>query len=347
MRTFCSMREPPPRVFRPEVGGERARAIVSYSTKWVNGSVLRYAFFPDTDAFATWYGSAAQKKVVRDAIKLWADLGIGLRLEEVTDLAESDIRIGFQRADGHWSYIGRDVRNQGKNDRTMNLDPDAGNFDIDTAAHELGHTLGLPHEHQNPNAGIVWDEEAVYAALAAPPNRWSRETTFHNIIRKLPSSSVHGSTWDPNSIMHYAFEQGLIKEPQPYRAGLNPAGGLSSVDKAWIKHFYPPMTGNSETALMLLESQRLAITAGEQRNFLIKPAVTRYYELRSFGASDSVFVLFERPKSGDDLYLTGDDDSGEDRNAYIRRRLHAGRTYVLRIRLFHAESAGDTGVMWW
>jgi hypothetical protein len=23
----------------------------------------------------------------------------------------------------------------------------------------------LPHEHQNPNAGIVWDEEKVYATL--------------------------------------------------------------------------------------------------------------------------------------------------------------------------------------
>ena len=29
----------------------------------------------------------------------------------------------------------------------------------DTALHGIGHTLGLPHEHQNPNAGIVWDVE--------------------------------------------------------------------------------------------------------------------------------------------------------------------------------------------
>ena len=43
--------------------------------------------------------------------------------------------------------------------------------EIDTAIHEIGHTLGFPHEHQNPHAGIVWDEEAVYAALAQPPNQ--------------------------------------------------------------------------------------------------------------------------------------------------------------------------------
>ena len=45
--------------------------------------------------------------------------------------------------------------------------------------------------------------------------------------------------------------------------------------------------------------------------------------------------------------MTGDDDSGEDRNAYIRRRLHAGRTYVLRIRLYYAADSGETAVMWW
>jgi len=41
---------------------------------------------------------------------------------------------------------------------------------FDTALHEIGHTLGLKHEHQNPYAGIVWDEEEVYAYTAKPPN---------------------------------------------------------------------------------------------------------------------------------------------------------------------------------
>jgi hypothetical protein len=45
--------------------------------------------------------------------------------------------------------------------------------------------------------------------------------------------------------------------------------------------------------------------------------VTRYYEIRTFGASDSVMVLFEY-QDGEPRYLTADNDSGEDRNAYIR-----------------------------
>ena len=80
---------------------------------------------------------------------------------------------------------------------------------------------------------------------------------------------------------------------------------------------------------------------------MFEPTVDRYYEFRTFGASDTVIVLFERRGERRAAYVTGDDDSGEDRNAYIRRRLHAGRTYVLRLRLYYAADSGETAVMWW
>ena len=80
---------------------------------------------------------------------------------------------------------------------------------------------------------------------------------------------------------------------------------------------------------------------------MLKPTVDRYYEIRTFGTSDTVIVLFERTPNGRESFVAGDDDSGEDRNAYIRRRLHGGRTYVLRIRLYYAADSGETAVMWW
>ena len=58
-------------------------------------------------------------------------------------------------------------------------------------------------------------------------------------------------------------------------------------------------------------------------------------------------VLFERDPQGDEAYLAGNDDSGQDRNAYIRRRLHAGREYVIRLRLYYAADSAETAVMWW
>ena len=46
-----------------------------------------------------------------------------------------------------------------------------------------------------PFAGIVWNEEAVYA-LAAPPNRWNREK-FSILYVKIEPDTVQGSSWDP------------------------------------------------------------------------------------------------------------------------------------------------------
>jgi len=63
----------------------------------------------------------------------------------------------------------------------------------DTALHEIGHTLGFPHEHQNPNAGIVWDEDAVLDYFRGPPNNWNDQQINWNILRKLLPGSVTGS----------------------------------------------------------------------------------------------------------------------------------------------------------
>jgi hypothetical protein len=355
---YCSLPEVPPRVFSPNVNPNRASLILRSALKWVNGTVLRYYFFKPSDGqtvffsdgtkrFVSWGTSNAEMDVVRKAFQIWKQVGIGLEFKEVNSPSEAEIRIGFMRGDGAWSYIGRDVLTIGASERTMNFGWDlTAPGEIDTALHEIGHTLGFPHEHQNPNAGIVWNEEAVYAALARPPNRWPREKTFHNIISKIPPDQVQGSNWDPDSIMHYPFEAGLIRQPEPYHLGLTPAGGLSARDKTWVKTFYPPLTPADEVALQIHRSVQLRLKPGEQKNFTIDPPATRMYDIGTFGASDTVMVLFE-DVGGELRYRTGDDDSGEDRNAKLRVKLFKGKRYVLRVRLYYAERSGETSVMMW
>jgi hypothetical protein len=211
--------------------------------------------------------------------------------------------------------------------------------------HEIGHTLGLPHEHQNPNAGIVWDEEAVYKALAQPPNRWPKETTYYNIIRKLEPDSVKGTNWDPDSIMHYPFEAGLIKQPAGYAKGLKPKGGLSAKDKELVKYFYPSIKKYIKE-LEPYQSTVLSLKNAEQENFLIQPTATRYYNIRTFGACDTIIALFEE-EQGVYRYRTADDDSGEDRNAALRVKLIKGHKYVLRVRLKYTDLASPPVVMMW
>jgi hypothetical protein len=359
--SYCSVPAVLEREFSSDVSPPRMALIHVLDKKWLNGTVLHYYFFnEDTDGervqftdgtseFRTWVGPEEQREVVRQGFKAWKDLGIGLVFEEVESREDAEIRIGFMRGDGSWSYVGRDLIDLGLsvNERTMNFGWDLTRRadEVDTAIHEIGHTLGFPHEHQNPNAGIVWDDEAVYRALAQPPNRWDRDKTFHNIIRKIPVDSVQGSNWDPDSVMHYPFGPGMIKEPAKFKNGLRPAGGLSERDKTWVRTFYPPIRGRTPE-LKLFNPVFLGIEPGVQKNLAITPSATRRYTIQTFGVSDTVMVLFE--DINDNLrYVSGDDDSGTANNAKINVKLFRGREYLLRVRLYYSGGAGKTAVMMW
>lgn len=228
----------------------------------------------------------------------------------------------------------------------MNLDG-ADQWSIDTALHEIGHTMGFPHEHQNPNAGIVWDEERVYETLAQPPNNWSRATTEHNIIRKLNPDTVSGSNWDKDSIMHYPFEPGMILSPERYQStALHPAPGLSDQDIRMARTFYPALGPKQHKKLTPFRSQLLKLKPGEQANFSFTPEATRTYKFQTFGETDTVMVLFEHV-DGEPRFRAGDDDSGLERNASITEKLYTGREYIIRVRLYWAYSEGESAVMVW
>ena len=361
--SYCSLPIVPPKERPANIHPGRLELIVMLEKKWVNGTTLHYYFFDrETDGSTvqfmdgstehrSWKTSNKEKNVVREAFHTWEAVGIGITFEEVNRREDAEIRIGFERGDGAWSFVGRDIIDLGLgvNERTMNFGWDLTNHpsEIDTAIHEIGHTLGFPHEHQNPIAGIEWDEEAVFEALALPPNSWSREKTFHNIIRKITPDAVQGSEWDPNSVMHYPFGPGLIKKPEQFNvSGISPEGGLSARDKSWVKTFYPPLSDQPTEMLRPAESIKLNLQPGGQKNFLIEPVSTRRYQIQTFGPSDTVKVLFE--KDGQDLrYIIGEDDSGLDRNSALDVKLLGGRKYVLRVRLSHAERPEETAIMMW
>lgn len=351
-RQFCRIAKGTQRTLPTGLNPNRANLIQLLAEKWVNGTLLRYCFvdngmFEERDGSwkkYTWNIPAQDAQVVRDAFTTWANVGIGLNFQEVSDRQQADIRIGFLEGDGAWSYIGRQIRQQRNDQITMNFGWRIAD-DIDTAIHEIGHTLGFPHEHQNPNSGIVWNEDAVYRALAAPPNNWDKETTYHNIIRKISPDSVQGSNWDPNSIMHYPFEAGLIKEPAQYRNGLTPDSGLSSRDREWVTTFYPPLADSALLSLQRYQSHPFNINPGEQVDFRIMPEATHQANIRTYGDSDTVLVLFEQTANGP-VFVAGDDDSGFETNASLTVPLIAGREYIVRIRLYYSSSRGTTAVMY-
>src|SRR5262249_45380148 len=98
VKPYCRMlpRTVPP--LRPAVMADpgRAAAILLTNSKWVNGTVLHYCFFTKGHFAAP----KKQADAVRKAFQKWKALGIGLEFNEVTQLSEAEVRIGYSTADG-------------------------------------------------------------------------------------------------------------------------------------------------------------------------------------------------------------------------------------------------------
>lgn len=361
-RRYCSIQKPKPKQLDKNITGERAKLILQNSNKWANGTILHYYFFDKktdgkwveyqdgTKEWKTWVGNEAQKNVVRKAFRIWAKLGIGLKFKEVTNRKEAEIKIAFMEDDGSWSYVGRDILGNNDDERTMNFGWNIAVKDrhngIDTALHEIGHTLGFPHEHQNPFAGIVWNKPAVYASLAAPPNSWSKSETDTNIINKIDKKEVNGSNWDPDSIMHYPFEKGLIKKPEEFFLnGLEPAGGLSAQDIKYALSFYPKQNASKDIRITAMSSYAIDVDNCEQQNYIFTPEKTKTYTIQTIGQLDTVMVLNEKVKGGELKYLAGDDNSGTDGNALITTRLSKGKTYIIKVKVYYKKPKAETALM--
>ena len=98
--------------------------------------------------------------------------------------------------------------------------------------HEFGHTLGLIHEHQSPNAGINFKIPQVFQYFAQ--YGWTADMVQSNILNRYTLADVHNATaFDMNSIMLYPFPAEIAEPP----TGVNRV--LSDLDKQLISSMYP------------------------------------------------------------------------------------------------------------
>ncbi len=73
-------------------------------------------------------------------------------------------------------------------------------MDSDVILHELGHAIGLQHEHQSPRADIPWNKEVVYRDMWELYG-FDREKVDRNVFNKHTDAAA--SEYDPDSIMNY------------------------------------------------------------------------------------------------------------------------------------------------
>lgn len=209
---------------------------------------------------------------------------IGLRLNFVTDLSkggECDVRITFDSELGSYSLVGTDCIHSGSfgvHGETTNIGwidaPSGFKFTYEnveytippngeyltggggvsggTILHEFGHILGMIHEHQTPfGTPFKWDRNQVLTIFSGAPNYWDENTISENFFIDYNETGVYnGSSFDPNSIMKYAFGEGTrLLDRKSYssldqfiravdfleRTNIS----LSQVDKYWLQKNYP------------------------------------------------------------------------------------------------------------
>ena len=92
------------------------------------------------------------------------------------------------------------------------------------------------HEHQNPQGNTIeWNKSVVIRDLSGPPNYWDAQTIENNMFRQYDINTIRGSTYDPDSIMHYVFPSTWTKNG----VSASLPTRLSEKDKYWLAKTYP------------------------------------------------------------------------------------------------------------
>lgn len=205
---------------------DRQFAALITAKRWSPGKVLTIAFRG---------GRVIDRKAILAAGREWMKFA-NIRFAEVGQGQPSILRCQFWDASddvGSWSFIGTDALAAGPKEPTINIGwPDDPGRDL----HELGHALGLIHEHQNPLAKIPWNTSAVYSYYTGPPNYWTPEDVRVQVLENETEPLTNGG-FDKQSIMLYPIPVALVTDPK-FAVGFNEV--LSAGDKAFVGKVYPP-----------------------------------------------------------------------------------------------------------
>jgi hypothetical protein len=171
----------------------------------------------------------------------------------------AEIRIGFNKGDGSWSYLGTDALRKRDDEITMNFgwftDNSTDEEFARTTLHEFGHALGCVHEHSQPNAKFSWNKEAVYDHHKRVGG-WTREQVDSQIFSHYSNKEVSATAHDTTSIMHYPIDKKWTTNG--FSVGWNIR--LSASDTAFIRKMYPVPRTTASTGT----ANTLAVRSWEQ-----------------------------------------------------------------------------------
>lgn len=212
---------------------------------WRTGSVLQTCFFNGSQEMKEFVIKAARD--IGDNGNLKFNFGNPPEYNKCGSLPYS-IRVKFNPADGHWSYVGTDSQLINADLPSLNLgfSPNT-NLAVSqkeeiyrVALHEFGHAIAMEHEHQSPesNCENEFDWPKVYAVFKQKYN-WDQQKVDTNLRGLVDSPRYRTTAYDRKSIMHYYFSPWMYKNGQNSSCYIQQNYVLSDLDKQSIHDAYP------------------------------------------------------------------------------------------------------------
>ena len=194
-----------------------------------------------------------KKRGVADPTNLWPqNYELTISLARLSDFQKEKVREGFAKFAPHvnlrFTFVDSDdadiILESTRGKSSSAIGTAAEEFPIGKATikinfwdipqhdilHEIGHTIGLKHEHQHPDRTVNYNRQALLPIFGDNESAYD-----HNMNIYDPDKHVT-SRYDPKSIMHYYVPPGYSTGGDT--TSLNTE--LSQGDKDFLEQLYPP-----------------------------------------------------------------------------------------------------------